>query len=258
MTVTLEHVDSHQQLIEAMRGREEAERQLAVARHQLDELRAAEVGHDAQVKARLVREAREQVSKELADATFELDRLRMALEAAERKQPVVRPQATSSAVSTASTASPAVGAVDDRELKALESRLAETEQAHAKTEQARAKAEHARLKAEQARAEVEKVAVAAQRKVDELMTFYEKGEAEIRRSYSEVDEANARADASDAACAQLSEQNAAMAAEIADLRAKIEQHALQVGREATRREALSELSSLAATTVSDSLLPYRS
>jgi chromosome segregation ATPase len=241
MTVTIEHVDAHQQLIEAIRGREEAARQLGVARHQLDEMRAAEAGHDAQVKARLVREAREHVSKELAEATLELDRLRMALETAERKQPVARPQATSS-TATASTASPA--SVDDRELKALESRLA-------KTEQARAKAEHAR-------AEVEKVAVAAQRKVDELMTFYEKSEKEVRRSYAEVDEANARADASDAACVQLAEQNAEMAAEIAELRAKIEQYALHMGREATRREALSELSSIAATTVSDSLLPYRS
>jgi hypothetical protein len=202
-------------------------------------MRATEAGHDAQVKARLVREAREQVSKELADATFELDRLRMALEAAERRQPVVvrsqQPTPSSSA---------AVAPVDDRLLKALEQRLAKAEQAQAK--------------AGQARAEVEKVAVAAQRKVDELMTFYEKSEQEVRRSYAEVDEANARADIAEAARVQLAEQNAAMATEIEELRAKIEQHAIHVGREATRREALSELSSLAATTVSDSLLPYRS
>ncbi|HTL83939.1 MAG TPA: hypothetical protein VL856_02065 [Acidimicrobiia bacterium] len=231
MTVTLEHVDSHQQLIEAMRGREEAERQLAVVLHQLDEMRATEIGHDAQVKARLVREAREQVSKDLAEAAFELDRLRMALEAAERKQPVARPRQTASADATA----PAP--VDDRRLKQLENRLAQ---------------------AEQARADVEKVAVAAQRKVDELMTFYEKSEAEVRRSYAEIDEANSRADAADAARGQLAEQNAAMAAEIEELRTRIEQHAIHVEREATRREALSELSSLAATTFSDSLLPYRS
>jgi hypothetical protein len=229
MTVTLEHVDSHQQLIEAIRSREEAERQLAVARQQLDEMRAADAGHDAQVKARFVREARDQVSKELAEATFELDRLRMALEAAERNQPVARPQQAAQTV----VAAP----VDDRRLKQLENRLA---------------------KAEQARAEVEKVAVAAQRKVDELMTFYEKSEKEVRRSYAEVDEANSRADAAEIASAQLAEQNAAMMVEIQELRAKIEQHAIHVGREATRREALSELSSLAATTVSDSLLPYRS
>jgi hypothetical protein len=229
MTVTLEHVDSHQQLIEAIRSREEVERQLAVARHQLDEMRAAEAGHDAQVKARFVREAREQVSKELAEATFELDRLRMALEAAERKPEVARPQQAAQTV----VAAP----VDDRRLKQLENRLA---------------------KAEQARAEVEKVAVAAQRKVDELMTFYEKSEKEVRRSYAEIDEANSRADAAEIASAQLAEQNAAMAVEIQELRAKVEQHAIHVGREATRREALSELSSLAATTASDSLLPYRS